>query len=44
MCVESYVGHTDDGFGIKLEDQYRITDSGAELMTTSPFDDALVET
>jgi Xaa-Pro aminopeptidase len=41
ICVESYVGHPDDGFGVKLEDQYLITDDGAERMSTAPFDAAL---
>ncbi len=41
ICVESYVAHPDDGFGIKLEDQYLITDDGAERMSTSPFDEVL---
>ncbi len=42
ICVESYVGHPDDGFGIKLEDQYVITDDGSERMSTTPFDVQLV--
>jgi len=41
ICVESYIGHADDGFGVKLEDQYLITGDGAERMSTAPFDAAL---
>ena len=36
MCVESYVGDADLGRGVKLEDQYLITDHGAELLSTAP--------
>jgi Xaa-Pro dipeptidase len=41
ICVESYVGSVAAGQGVKLEDQYLITETGAERMTTLPFDDAL---
>jgi Xaa-Pro dipeptidase len=40
--VESYVGSIGAGQGVKLEDQYLITETGAERMTTLPFDPALV--
>ena len=39
--VESYVGSVAAGQGVKLEDQYLITETGAERMTTLPFDVAL---
>jgi Xaa-Pro dipeptidase len=42
ICVESYVGSIGAGQGVKLEDQYLITETGAERMTTLPFDPALV--
>jgi Xaa-Pro dipeptidase len=42
ICVESYVGSAAAGQGVKLEDQYVITETGAERMTTLPFDPALV--
>ncbi len=35
MCVESYVGSADDGQGVKVEDQFLITDDGAEQMSTA---------
>lgn len=36
ICIESYMGDPDIGRGVKLEDQYLITASGAELMSTAP--------
>ncbi len=36
ICVESYIGDPDLDRGIKLEDQYLITDDGAELLSTAP--------
>jgi Xaa-Pro dipeptidase len=41
ICVESYVGSPADGEGVKLEDQFLITDCGHERMTTLPFDKRL---
>jgi Xaa-Pro dipeptidase len=41
ICIESYVGSMEAGEGVKLEDQYLITETGAERMTTLPFDPAL---
>lgn len=41
ICVESYVGDPELREGIKLEDQYLITETGRELMSTSPFSNAL---
>lgn len=38
ICIESYVGDPDTRQGVKVEDQYLITDTGAEAMTTYPFD------
>jgi len=37
MCVESYIGTEAAAQGVKLEDQFLITDTGAERMTTYPF-------
>jgi Xaa-Pro dipeptidase len=34
LCVESYLGDAVTNQGVKLEDQYLITESGAELMST----------
>lgn len=36
ICIESYIGDPNIGRGIKLEDQYLITKSGAELLSTYP--------
>ena len=36
ICVESYIGDADIGQGVKLEDQFLITETGAELMSTTP--------
>lgn len=36
MCVESYIGDPDSHQGVKVEDQYLITDAGAERLTTLP--------
>jgi Xaa-Pro aminopeptidase len=41
ICVESYIGDPVSKQGVKLEDQYLVTSSGAELLTTYPFDAAL---
>lgn len=38
ICIESYMGDPDAHQGAKLEDQYLITDAGAELMSTMPHD------
>ena len=41
VCVESYIGSSNGGEGVKLEDQVLITDSGVELLTTYPFEQRL---
>ena len=38
ICIESYIGDESIRQGVKLEDQYLITDTGAERLTTAPFD------
>lgn len=38
ICVESYIGDAELGEGVKLEDQFLITDTGAELMSTAPHE------
>jgi Xaa-Pro aminopeptidase len=38
VCIETYIGEQCAGQGVKLEDQFLITSSGAELLTTYPFD------
>ena len=42
ICVESYVGAETESEGVKLEDQFLITETGAERMTNYPFCDALL--
>lgn len=36
ICIESYIGDARSHQGVKLEDQYLITERGAELMSTMP--------
>ena len=37
MCVEAFVGPKSGGEGVKLEQQILITETGSELLTTSPL-------
>ncbi|MEJ7800853.1 MAG: Xaa-Pro peptidase family protein [Ilumatobacter sp.] len=41
VCVESYIGDPKRGEGVKLEDQYLVTDTGAERMSSLAFDTRL---
>lgn len=41
VCVESYIGCDRTHQGVKLENQYLITDNGAQCLTNYPFADAL---
>ena len=41
LCVEAYVGEENAGEGVKLEQQVLITDTGHQLLSTYPYDDAL---
>ena len=36
ICIESYIGDSESHQGVKLEDQYLITEQGTELMSTMP--------
>lgn len=36
ICIESYIGDPNVGRGIKLENQYLVTETGAELLSTFP--------
>jgi Xaa-Pro dipeptidase len=38
VCCESYIGDERSQQGVKLEDQFLITETGAERLTTYPFD------
>jgi Xaa-Pro dipeptidase len=41
ICLESYVGEEGGAEGVKLEEQVLITATGAELLSTYPFEDAV---
>ena len=42
ICVEAYVGDVGGGFGIKLEEQVLITDTGYKNLTQYPFEDSFL--
>jgi Xaa-Pro dipeptidase len=42
ICIESYIGEDGGHEGVKLEQQLLITDTGTELLSTFPFEDALL--
>jgi Xaa-Pro aminopeptidase len=42
LCVESYIGEEGGAEGVKLEQQLLITEDGAELLSTFPFEAALL--
>ena len=42
VCLECYIGARDGMEGVKLEDMVLITQHGTEVLSTSPFDDALL--
>jgi len=45
LCIESYIGSAAAGEGVKLEDQFLITERGAERMSQAvPFDHRLMST
>lgn len=41
ICIESYIGDADHGRGVKLEDQFLVTEDGADPMSTLAFDPKL---
>ncbi len=43
VSVESYIGAEGGPFGVKLEDQVLITDTGPELLSHFPYEDALLQ-
>ncbi|MEO0496849.1 MAG: Xaa-Pro peptidase family protein [Pseudomonadota bacterium] len=43
LCVEVYLGEVGGPCGIKLEDQVVITETGAENLTSLPFEDAFLK-
>ena len=44
ICIESYLGEVGESFGVKIEDQYEITETGPVLMVDYPHDDAFGNT
>ena len=42
LCVESFLGAQDGGEGVKLEEQILVTETGTELLSHFPFEDALL--
>lgn len=42
ICVESYIGESGGKEGVKLEQQVLITETGIELLSRFPFEDALL--
>jgi len=44
LCVESYIGEEGGREGVKLEQQLLITEDGQELLSTFPFEPALLGT
>lgn len=42
ICFEAYAGEVGGSFGVKLEDQVLVTDSGAKLLCTYPFEEILL--
>ncbi|HZS34195.1 MAG TPA: Xaa-Pro peptidase family protein [Methylomirabilota bacterium] len=42
LCLECYAGRSGAPFGVKLEDQVLVTEGGAELLCTYPYDAKLL--
>ena len=42
LCVESFIGEKGGKEGVKLEQQILVTDTGIELLSEFPFEDALL--
>jgi Xaa-Pro aminopeptidase len=42
LCVESYVGAEGGTDGVKLEEQVLVTETGVELLSRFPYDEALL--
>jgi len=42
LCLECYAGKIDGAFGVKLEDQVVVTGTGAQLLSTYPYDAKLL--
>ncbi len=42
LCVESYIGAAGEAEGVKLEQQVLVTDTGTQLLSDFPFEEALL--
>ncbi len=42
LCVESFIGPADSREGVKLEQQVQVTAAGTRLLSSFPFEDALL--
>lgn len=42
LCVESFIGEESGGEGVKLEQQVLVTETGIELLSRFPFEEALL--
>lgn len=42
LCVESYIGEENGAEGVKLEEQVLITEQGPQILSTFPYEDALL--
>jgi Xaa-Pro dipeptidase len=40
ICIESYIGEAGGAEGVKLEEQVLVTDTGVEVLSRYPFEDA----
>ena len=43
ICVESYIGEENGSEGVKLEQQFLVTETGTEFLSQFPFEEALME-
>ena len=41
ICIESYIGEAGGAEGVKLEEQVLVTETGAEVLSRYPFEDAV---
>ena len=42
LCVEAYAGEVGGRYGVKLEEQVLVTESGVRVLSSYPFDNALL--
>jgi Xaa-Pro aminopeptidase len=42
LCIESYTGVDGGAEGVKLEEQILVTDKGVQVLSTFPFEEALL--